>query len=509
MARLARRFPLVLILAALSAARLAHAQAPVVAGEFPRSFLIPGTDVSLRIGGQAVGSVLWYIKGANTGGALNGQGSFTEQYTDGQGGNGNLPSIPLSRPLPGVGTAVGSTAAPAGFAHSRSSEWMFSGKLSSLFLDARGPTAFGEVKAFVSLDFATGNPNTTLNGNEGSVSGYIPRIREGYVVWGGLLAGQAVGTFVDNNSSPELLDFSGQTGINFVARTPQVRYTYLLPNGMSVAVAAEQPAINAIGPFGPYYTDTNMIPTASACAAVTTSAAGAITATNITNACLGNGAFFNPLQQLMPTFVQRWRIDQPWGHLQVGTAELLYTMNDGLFLNEQFVGYGGGVSGNVFPGWFGWSKDNITFGLAGGNGFGDQIEGNFGVATNFGGALNGQAFNATDSRSNFSLNRALYDKAVISRTIPGFSTRVGYAHWWTDDLRTNVDFSMNHQDVATTLIFSGAVANKELNLTHLNLIWSPAAFLDLGVEGAWGHRVTANNLRGDAYTLQTSMKFRF
>jgi hypothetical protein len=35
------------------------------------------------------------------------------------------------------------------------------------------------------------------------------------------------------------------------------------------------------------------------------------------------------------------------------------------------------------------------------------------------------------------------------------------------------------------------------------------AFVDLGIEGAWGHRVTVANQKGDAYTLQTSMKFRF
>jgi len=41
------------------------------------------------------------------------------------------------------------------------------------------------------------------------------------------------------------------------------------------------------------------------------------------------------------------------------------------------------------------------------------------------------------------------------------------------------------------------------------LIWSPVAFVDIGVEGAWGHRVTVGNQKGDAWTLQSSMKFRF
>src|SRR5205823_11638043 len=49
---------------------------PVMTGSFPRSFVIPGTEVSLRVGGQGVGSVLWYLKGQAVGGALNGQGGF-------------------------------------------------------------------------------------------------------------------------------------------------------------------------------------------------------------------------------------------------------------------------------------------------------------------------------------------------------------------------------------------------------------------------------------------------
>ena len=69
---------------------------PVMAGSFPRSFVIPGTEVSLRVGGQGVGSVIWYMKGSAVGGALNGQGSFNETYVDGQGGTGKLPGIPLN-----------------------------------------------------------------------------------------------------------------------------------------------------------------------------------------------------------------------------------------------------------------------------------------------------------------------------------------------------------------------------------------------------------------------------
>src|SRR5437588_6665830 len=293
---------------------------PVLAGSFPRSFVIPGTEVSLRVGGQGVGSVIWYLKGRATGGALSGQGSENETYTDGQGGTGNLPGIPLNNHTFSAGPG-----APVGVSHSRSSTWNFSGKQSRIFLDARTPSPYGEVKAYIEFDFAASNTNTILNNNQGSVNGYIPRLRQGYATMGGLLMGQTQGTFTDNDSEPEVVDFGGTTGTLFVGRTPQVRYTYPLAYGMSVAVAAENPNPNYAGPFGAFFTDTNQIPNMAACSALTTPAingtatgtatiGGTTVASNITNACLGNAAFFNPSQDIMPNFVARWRIEQPWGH---------------------------------------------------------------------------------------------------------------------------------------------------------------------------------------------------
>jgi hypothetical protein len=486
------------------------AAAPIGVGSFPRSFLIPGTDTSMRVGGQGVGSVVWYMKGFAVGGVLNSTGGVNETFTDGQGGTGNLPNMPLKSPT--VGPAAGPAANAVGYAASRSSDWQFSGKQSQIFLDVRQPSPYGEIKAFVSFDFAASNTSTILNTNEGSVSGYIPRFREGYATFSGLLAGQTVGTFVDNDSTPELLDFGGETGTNFVARTPQVRYTYPLPNGQSVAVSAEQPNGLWAGPFGTFYEDTNAIPTASSCAAVVTPAP---TATNPTNACLGNAAFFDASQQLMPTFVARWRIDQPWGHLQAGATTVGYTLNDGRGLNQQYIGYGGSISGHVFT----WGKDNMGGGLVGGNGIGDQIGNGVGVATNFGAALAGDPItvNGTNSTSKFYTSRTLYDRAVLSQTIVAFAAHVYYQHWWTDQLRSSVDFSMNHNDVPDLPGYAlsrqtggnaGAI-NKELDLAHLNLVWSPVAFVDLGIEGAWGHRQVVSNLRGDCYTLQTAMKVRF
>src|ERR1700704_1102340 len=123
---------------------------PVLSGSFPRSFVIPGTEVSLRVGGQGVGSMIWYMKGQAVGGRLGGQG-----------GSGNLPSIPLNT------HTFSNTAAPVGFSHSRSSEWDFSGKQTRFYFDARTPSPYGEVKAYIEMDFGASNTNTILNNNAG------------------------------------------------------------------------------------------------------------------------------------------------------------------------------------------------------------------------------------------------------------------------------------------------------------------------------------------------------
>src|SRR5207237_5147512 len=167
---------------------------PVRPGSFPRSFVIPGTEVSLRIGGQGVGSVVWYLKGQAVGGALSGQGSLNETYTDGQGGTGNLSAIPLNT------HTFANVGAPVGFSHSRSSEWDFSGKQSRVFLDARTPSPYGEVKAYIEFDFLASNTNTILNNNQGSVNGYIPRFRQGYANVGRLLARRNEGECAHNDS---------------------------------------------------------------------------------------------------------------------------------------------------------------------------------------------------------------------------------------------------------------------------------------------------------------------
>jgi hypothetical protein len=164
--------------------------APVTTGSFPRSFLIPGTDTSLRIGGIAWTDVIWYLHGARQATALNNTGGNPDGSTSGIGGTGNLPNIPLNNST----------------GHSRSGAFDVSSRPSRLLFDARTPTAWGEVKAYIEMDFSHANENVTESTSQGVTSGWAPRLRKAYGTLGGLLVGQDTGIFHDPDADAELLD---------------------------------------------------------------------------------------------------------------------------------------------------------------------------------------------------------------------------------------------------------------------------------------------------------------
>src|SRR5215467_4990294 len=146
---------------------------PVSGGSFPRSFLIPGTDTSLRIGGFANLNVLWYINGASQSSQLNGQGGINNQtFFDGQGGTGNLASIPLNNSI----------------AHSRSSAFDLSPRVSRFLIDTRTPTAWGEIKAYLEMDFAYNNTNVIQSSATASTAAFFTRLRKAYGTFGGMEA---------------------------------------------------------------------------------------------------------------------------------------------------------------------------------------------------------------------------------------------------------------------------------------------------------------------------------
>ena len=496
---------------------------PVVGGSFPRSFLIPGTDTSIRIGGQAYGVVTRYWQGVQPSTALFGNGGANLDRTSGGGGTGNIASIPLNNT----------------FAHSRSSQTFFSGNFSRVFIDARTPSPWGEAKAYLEWDWSQ-TPTNQLGTSFAVTSNFTERFRKGYATLGGLLVGQDSGTMVDNDSEPELIDTGGAEGVNGRSRIPQVRYTYALPYGISLAVAAEQPVSEFASPVGTFNDGgSNDAPATAACP--TGNLNGAVTAPALnanldTTACIANSTAFNAAKSNWPSGVIRARFEQPWGHIQPAFVLNNPGLNDGRYLDRQWLGYGGAITGDLkpffsVPGPFGlpgaWEKDDITFGMMLGEGLGGYNPNTQAVATNFGGTLGGLnpttvngfatgplgvagcSFTSTNAPCN--AVRQSYDSLVSGSTISSFSAHASYQHWWTPEVRSNIDFSWTHQDVNTLVIgAAGAAAvNKELMLSHVNLFWTPLANVDLAIEGAWGQRITVNNLKGNMWLTQGLLRVRF
>jgi hypothetical protein len=470
---------------------------PAVGGSFPRSFLIPGTDTSLRIGGIAWADVVWWMQGARAGGALNSQGGQPNDNEDGTGGTGLLPNIPLNNSI----------------AHSRSSASTISARPSRLLFDARTPTAWGEVKAYLEMDFgATLSP--VLSGTTTVVNGWVPRLRKAYGTIGGLEAGQDTGILHDPDSDAELLDFGGGASAPGRARVPQVKYTYAGPYGTVFNVGMENPDAEGVtGAAGKMSFDNTAIATTSC------SVTGNTTANlPATTACVPNSAFLNPLKVSWPELIGTARVNQPWGHMQVGVFVRNDQLNDGQYLDQSFVGYGGALSGDAHPfsgapGALG--KDDLGFGVGKGVQSGGQMANGFGVASNFGSTLNVPGFGFVNPLTSAQWNttnsatRKAYDAVVRSQSPTSTNGWIWYQHWWTENLRSTAEASGLWNAVNTSLVAGCTSCNKLLTMTHANLIWSPVAFVDLGIEYAWGHRVITTNFKGDAYSLQGSMRVRF
>ena len=286
------------------------------------------------------------------------------------------------------------------------------------------------------------------------------------------------------------------------------------------------------GPFGQVSIDTNQIPNIAACS-VTGNFAPNLPATT---ACLGSNAFFSPLQKTWPELIGTARINQPWGHAQIGAVVRTDTLNDAQGLDRTYVGYGGTISGDAHPfsgnpGPLG--KDDLGFVFAAGTEMAQQIPNGAGVVTNFGAPINvpgvglvnplsgpfSMAWNARDTSQSLPPSaivnrinvRQAYDRLVRTQSPNSYGAKIWYQHWWTENMRSTFEISGIWNAENTNILGPGGQTanNKQLSITHANLFWSPVAFIDFGVEYAWGHRITLANFKGDAYTLQGEMRVRF
>ena len=107
-------------------------------GSFPRSFLIPGTDTSIRVGGEIRMLSLYWITGGNP----NGNSASTNAGTTGQ-----LNNIPLIGYAAGIDRRILPAERSDGVLN-------MSPQQSKLSVETRTPTAWGEARSFLEFDFA-------------------------------------------------------------------------------------------------------------------------------------------------------------------------------------------------------------------------------------------------------------------------------------------------------------------------------------------------------------------
>lgn len=184
---------------------------PVQEGLFPKSIRIPGTELSLGIGGYVKVDVIQ---------DFNAIGDAFEFKTN---------------TIPADGTAA---AAQSGLTtiHARETR---------VNLDLRSNTPHGKFRAFVEGDFFG--------------SGNSFRLRHGFGEFGRLLGGQTWTTFMDISARPLTLDFEGPDGEVFV-RQAMVRWTQPLAPNWTLAVAAENPTPQFAIPAGVSGSARNNVP---------------------------------------------------------------------------------------------------------------------------------------------------------------------------------------------------------------------------------------------------------
>jgi Porin subfamily len=466
--------------------------APTGGGSFARSFLIPGTETSIRVGGFVDESVYYYLQN----GPANGVPSVTAEI------DGNLETMPLhlgGGRVPGYPTA--GNLVPVNVQSSRGNGVFFeSPQKTRLNVETQTPTEYGNARTFLEIDFkGTNNFSTTGENGQSSVNNpLIPRMRYAFGTLGGFLAGQANSNFRDAAAEPETFADDGPPGIAGPQRIPQVRYTYQWPLGIAWTVAAEMPSTEILTPAGKIASDsTNQ---------VINTTAGLVPASNGgTGTCVANGLAVtnaagctlasDPTKASAPdlTFSSYWA--QPWGHVNFrGVLRPTLTINDGRYVNQQFVGYGGGLSGDVKPG---WGKDDFQWQFTIGNAIGRYLT------------------NATsgDLATNYLVTPASPAAAanVLVKPIMMVGGVAGYQHWWLSNLRSNIDYGYWQADVSSQLVgpVESTVANKRLQAVNFNVIWNPVAFIDTGIEYLWGKRTVIANFSGQEQLLIGEFRVKF
>jgi len=441
------------------------------AGSFPGSFLVPGTSTSFALHG-----ILWF------------QAVHDFGPSSGDGGLYNTTA------LQGPGASQQQLGA-----HALNGNTSLTVQPTRPNIETRTPTAYGELKTYVEMDFSlsTSGTSTVYGGAGGAIIGGTissqvtgntdgVRLRQAYGTLGPWLLGQTKTLIDDTQVYPDIADAGLDAGMRTSTRVhkPQIRYTYLAGNGLTIAADVEMPTQNDVA------------------ALVTTSAASTVGALlslqEDNNGLLGQTGIVS-----IPDVGMAIQWDQPWGHLKlagmyhdskisnVGTGTLEASTNGGV-VNQQ-VG-GPGQTNPYTPGQNGWRQENAGYyiGLSGHvNTWGkDRLTGTVAYDSGFADGVNGVA-------------DYIVGPGGIRAAQKSWNFDASYEHFWTSQWRSNISGGYQHfgggNVSQVTYPQNGASAGAtafEVNIPHqawtghVNAIFSPVPQTDFITEYQHGQYTT-------------------
>ncbi len=316
---------------------------------------------------------------------------------------------------------------------------------SRLSLGTFTDTAAGPVVTFLEVDFY---------GSAGA-STYGLRMRNAYVSWNWLLAGQTYSNFLDTGARGTTIEFNGPTAAGNRKRA-QVRLTGLLAPGVTMALAFENGAADYTGPDGKRVV-------------------GADSVLDLGSAVI----------QQLPDLTGQLRFQSEQGHVAVRgmTRQLRVLPPGGLAPAQVRYGYGLAVSGR-------WAYDgpsNVFAQATGGQGLGGYVDDLDGQAASFDGS--GQRF----------------------FTQLGYAALLGIEPYLTERWRFNLIGSLSGVRLPGAAPAGPQVApisTRFLQL-HTNVLYEPTAGLLMGLEYAYFRRETSTPLTGWSHRFQMAILYRF
>ena len=272
------------------------------------------------------------------------------------------------------------------------------------------------------------------------------RLRHAYAQFMGFIVGQTWSTFSDPEADVEDLDFEGISSQN-VIRQPLIRYWSYIDPRTRLAFAMETPAVSLTG---------------------------------------GTGV------NLMPDLIARTiRRHGNGGHVQL--AGVLRQIRGESTPGDVRTDWGGGLSASgVFPFRFRDLQDRVIFQVNGGTGIARYI--------NDLNSLGGQD--------------AVFDTTLGElHALPALGWYVGYEHAWKEWRKTE---TMN---LRSTLLWSFVTVDNtdfqpgnayhKTNRYAVNLVFSPAERVDVGLELIRGSRMNKDRNKGEATQVQLVTMIRF